>query len=101
MTLPRSPGAAGPITRKSEALFERARHLFPGGVNSPARAFRAVADVPRFIERAEGAWLEDVDRNRYIDLMMARGPILLGHADPRVIEAVTRALKRGSTFESP
>jgi glutamate-1-semialdehyde 2,1-aminomutase len=89
------------ITLRSEALLERARRLFPGGVNNPSRAFRAVADMPRFIARAEGCTLIDVDQNRYVDLMMARGALILGHADPGISAAMHRALLRGANFDAP
>ncbi len=88
-------------TARSEALMQRALHLFPGGVNNPPRALRALGEVPRFMVRAEGATLYDADQNRYLDLSMAGGPIILGHAAPRVNEAITRAVLRGSTFNAP
>lgn len=89
---------AGP---RSRALFEEARRLLPGGVNSPVRAFRAVEGEPFFVERAEGARLHDVDGNAYIDYVGSWGPMILGHAHPDVVAAVARAAARGSSFGAP
>lgn len=72
---------------QSEALFAAAQKLLPGGVNSPVRAFRSVGGTPRFIARGQGSRLWDVDGNEYIDLVMSWGPLILGHADPRVVAA--------------
>ena len=83
---------------KSEALFERAKRVAPGGVHSPVRGFRGVGGVPRFIERAEGAELIDVDGNRYIDFCMSWGPLVFGHQDPDVADAVKTAMTRGWTY---
>lgn len=88
------------ITR-SEELFARARQVIPGGVNSPVRAFRAVGGQPIFIERGEGAYLLDVDGNRYIDYVGSWGPLIFGHAHPKVVEAVTRAAQRGTSYGAP
>ncbi|HYF63752.1 MAG TPA: glutamate-1-semialdehyde 2,1-aminomutase [Herpetosiphonaceae bacterium] len=88
-------------TERSAALFERAQQLLPGGVNSPVRAFRGVGGVPRFIERGEGAFLIDVDGNRYIDYVLSWGPLILGHAHPGVIDAVCEQARRGTTFGAP
>ena len=85
----------------SEALFERARTVIPGGVNSPVRAFRSVGGTPRFIARGERAWLEDVDGNRYVDLVLSWGPLILGHAHPQVIAAIREAAARGTTYGAP
>ncbi|MBC7780747.1 MAG: glutamate-1-semialdehyde 2,1-aminomutase [Proteobacteria bacterium] len=85
----------------SEALFERSQRLIPGGVNSPVRAFRSVGGTPVFFERAQGAWMWDVDGNRYIDYIGSWGPAILGHADPSVLAAVERAAKNGLTFGAP
>ncbi|RMF73979.1 MAG: glutamate-1-semialdehyde-2,1-aminomutase [Acidobacteria bacterium] len=87
-------------TRSSE-LFERARRVLPGGVNSPVRAFRAVGGTPHVIRRGEGAELEDVDGRRYVDFMMSWGPLILGHAHPEVVEAVGAAVARGLSFGAP
>jgi glutamate-1-semialdehyde 2,1-aminomutase len=86
---------------KSEELFARARKVTPGGVNSPVRAFNAVGGTPRFIAKAEGAWLTDVDGNEYVDLICSWGPMLLGHAHPAVVEAVAQAAARGSSYGTP
>src|SRR5215216_6028313 len=73
-------------------------NVLPGGVNSPVRAMRAIGRDPIFAERAEGAELFDVDGNRYVDWMCSWGPLVLGHANPAVIEAVTAAATQGTTF---
>jgi glutamate-1-semialdehyde 2,1-aminomutase len=88
-------------TTRSDALFERARQFIPGGVNSPVRAFGSVGGTPRFIERASGARLHDVDGNEYVDYVGSWGPMLLGHAHPRVREALARALEGGTSFGAP
>src|SRR6185437_7269605 len=82
----------------SRALQARAEKYFPGGVNSPVRAFRAVGGEPPFIERAEGAWLEDVDGNRYIDYFGSWGPMILGHAFAPVVEAIQDAARKSASF---
>jgi len=86
---------------KSRAAFARALELMPGGVNSPARAFGAVGGEPIFIDRAEGAYLFDIDGNRYVDYVDSWGPMILGHAHPRVLEAVEAAMRRGTSFGAP
>jgi glutamate-1-semialdehyde 2,1-aminomutase len=86
---------------RSAALFERARAVIPGGVNSPVRAFRAVGGTPRFFVRGRGAWLWDVDGNRYVDLVLSWGPLIAGHAHPRVVEAVRAAAVNGTSFGAP
>ncbi|MFH1279637.1 MAG: glutamate-1-semialdehyde 2,1-aminomutase [Candidatus Eisenbacteria bacterium] len=86
---------------KSRELFEKAKAFLPGGVNSPVRAFRAVGGEPFFVERAEGAYLWDVDGNRYVDHVMSWGPMILGHADPDVTAAVREAAGRGSSYGAP
>ena len=83
---------------RSRALQARAEKYFPGGVNSPVRAFRAVGGEPPFLERAEGAWLEDVDGNRYIDYFGSWGPMILGHAFAPVVEAIEDAAKNSASF---
>ena len=90
-----------PDTTASTALFERARGVTPGGVNSPVRAFNAVGGTPRFIRSAQGAWLTDVDGNEYVDLICSWGPMLLGHAHPEVQAAVTAAVARGTSYGAP
>jgi glutamate-1-semialdehyde 2,1-aminomutase len=88
-------------TAASGALFERARAVTPGGVNSPVRAFNAVGGTPRFIRSARGAWLTDVDGNEYVDLICSWGPMLLGHAHPEVQAAVAAAVERGTSYGTP
>jgi glutamate-1-semialdehyde 2,1-aminomutase len=85
----------------SERLFTAAQRVLPGGVNSPVRAFRGVGGVPRFIERGQGAWLVDVDGNRYLDLVLSWGPLILGHAHPEVLPAIIEAAERGTTYGAP
>lgn len=88
-------------TRRSDELFAHARELIPGGVNSPVRAFKAVGSQPRFIERGEGAYLYDVDGNRYIDYLLSWGPLIHGHAHPYVIDAIARTAARGTSYGAP
>src|SRR6201993_5153453 len=83
---------------RSEALQQRAERFFPGGVNSPVRAFRAVGGDPPFVESAQGAWLTDADGNRYIDYFGSWGPMILGHAFPPVVEAIERAARNSASF---
>ena len=85
----------------SKRLFEEACELIPGGVNSPVRAFKAVGDHPVFIERGEGAYLYDVDGNKYVDYICSWGPLLLGHQPEAVSKAVMTALTKGSTYGAP
>ena len=85
----------------SERLFAEATSLLAGGVSSPVRAFRAVGGSPPFIERGEGAYLVDVDGNRYIDYVLSWGPLILGHAHPRVVAALGEALRKGTSFGAP
>jgi glutamate-1-semialdehyde 2,1-aminomutase len=86
---------------RSEAIFERAQKVIPGGVNSPVRAFRGVGGNPPFIARGEGARLYDVDGNEYIDYVGSWGPLLLGHCHPAIMDAVRRALETGASFGAP
>ncbi|MHA3701525.1 glutamate-1-semialdehyde 2,1-aminomutase [Jatrophihabitans sp. YIM 134969] len=86
---------------RSAALFARAQELVPGGVNSPVRAFRAVGGTPRFMASGRGAYLTDVDGNEYVDCVASWGPMILGHAHPAVVEAVTAAVARGTSFGTP
>jgi glutamate-1-semialdehyde 2,1-aminomutase len=88
-------------SHRSEELFARAVELLPGGVNSPVRAFRGVGGTPRFIRSASGATMTDVDGRKYIDYVGSWGPMILGHADPEVIAALTDALSRGTSFGAP
>jgi glutamate-1-semialdehyde 2,1-aminomutase len=87
--------------QRSAELFARAVELIPGGVNSPVRAFRGVGGAPRFIQSAQGATLIDVDGKAYIDYVGSWGPMILGHADPEVIEALREALSRGTSYGAP
>ncbi|MCJ7432562.1 MAG: glutamate-1-semialdehyde 2,1-aminomutase [Anaerolineales bacterium] len=86
---------------KSISLFEEAQKLFPGGVNSPVRAFRAVGGQPLFIERGEGPYLYDVDGNRYIDYVLSWGPLITGHAHPKVVDAIQQAALKGTSYGAP
>lgn len=83
---------------RSETLFEEAVRLIPGGVNSPVRAFGAIGGTPRFIDRAEGAYLYDVDGNAYLDFIGSWGPMLLGHNHPAIRESVVKACEKGLSF---
>nr|WP_298123426.1 glutamate-1-semialdehyde 2,1-aminomutase [uncultured Pseudoxanthomonas sp.] len=85
----------------SHALFTRAQELLPGGVNSPVRAFKSVGGEPFFVQRADGAWLHDVDGNRYIDYVGSWGPMIVGHNHPAVREAVQAAIQNGLSFGAP
>ncbi|GAA3615559.1 glutamate-1-semialdehyde 2,1-aminomutase [Kineosporia mesophila] len=85
----------------SQALFERASAVTPGGVNSPVRAFRAVGGTPRFMVRGEGAYLFDADGRRYVDLVCSWGPMILGHRHPAVVDAVSAAAANGFSFGTP
>ncbi len=88
-------------TDSNQTLFERAKALIPGGVNSPVRAFRAVGGTPRFIQRAQGAYMWDADGRRYIDYIGSWGPMILGHGHPAVLEAVQKAAVDGFSFGAP
>jgi glutamate-1-semialdehyde 2,1-aminomutase len=94
-----TPSATSPAT--SQALFERAGRVIPGGVNSPVRAFRAVGGTPRFVASARGPYLTDVDGNEYVDLLCSWGPMILGHAHPEVLAAVTDAAQHGFSYGTP
>jgi glutamate-1-semialdehyde 2,1-aminomutase len=89
------------INAASAALFRRACEVIPGGVNSPVRAFRAVGGEPFFVDRAAGSRIWDVDGNEYIDYVLSWGPMILGHAHPAVIQAVTEAARRGTSYGAP
>ncbi len=93
-----TPQFPAPVRKRSQALQQRAEQFFPGGVNSPVRAFRAVGGAPLFIASAQGAWLTDADGNRYIDYFGSWGPMILGHAFPPVVEAIERAAKNSTSF---
>ncbi|MGH2551294.1 MAG: glutamate-1-semialdehyde 2,1-aminomutase [Thermomicrobiales bacterium] len=90
-----------PSRTKSQAAFSRARQVIPGGVNSPVRAFRAVGGDPPFIARGAGSHIIDVDGNDYVDYVLSWGPLILGHAEPRVIAAITTAAAKGTSFGAP
>jgi len=90
-----------PSIDRNEQLFERARRVIPGGVNSPVRAFRAVGGTPRFVQRAQGAYFWDADDKRYIDYIGSWGPMILGHGHPTVVEAVQKAVREGFSFGAP
>ena len=87
--------------QSNEELFARAQRVIPGGVNSPVRAFRAVGGTPRFIKRAQGAYLWDAEGQRYIDYIGSWGPMILGHGHPAVLEAVQKAALDGFSFGAP
>lgn len=89
------------MIERSSDLFDEAQRYLPGGVNSPVRAFRAVGGRPFFVERGEGSRVYDVDGNAYIDYVCSWGPLILGHAHPKVVEALQRAVKRGTSYGAP
>ncbi|HUA05859.1 MAG TPA: glutamate-1-semialdehyde 2,1-aminomutase [Solirubrobacteraceae bacterium] len=93
--------AAPSTTSRSAEIYRRAVKLLPGGVNSPVRAMRSIGRDPIFIASGRGATITDVDGNEYIDWVSSWGPLILGHADPEVIQAITEAAKRGTTFGAP
>ena len=93
-----SPQFPAPVRTRSKALQQRAERFFPGGGNSPVRAFRAVGGAPPFVQSAQGAWLTDADGNRYIDYFSSWGPMILGHAFPPVVEAIQRAARSSASF---
>lgn len=88
-------------TTRSRALFQRANSFIPGGVNSPVRAFRSVGGDPLFIKQAKGILLEDVDGNKFLDYVLSWGPMILGHANSRVLKAIISASKRGTSYGAP
>src|SRR3989441_5926277 len=96
----RLPGGRPDVSR-SEELFERAKAVLPGGVNSPVRAFRAVGGTPFFVARAEGSRLTDVDGRTYLDYVCSWGPLILGHAHPAVLQAIRAAAERGWSYGAP
>lgn len=85
----------------NESLFDRGRRVIPGGVNSPVRAFRSVGGTPYFVARGEGAHVWDVEGNRFVDLVQSYGAVILGHAHPVVVDAITQAVADGATFGAP
>ncbi len=86
---------------RSHELFERAKELIPGGVNSPVRAFRGVGGEPVFFARGKGPYLYDVDGNEYVDYVGSWGPLILGHAHPEILDAIARAAADGTSFGAP
>ncbi len=86
---------------QSAQLFNRAKQIIPGGVNSPVRAFTSVGGTPPFIKKAEGAFIWDEDGNRYIDYVGTWGPAILGHAHPEVISAIQQVVMDGTSFGAP
>src|SRR5512141_3014483 len=86
---------------KSIPLFQEAQKLLPGGVDSPVRAFRAVGGQPLFIDCGEGPYLFDVDGNRYIDYVLSWGPLITGHAHPKVVDAIQKAAAKGTSYGAP
>jgi glutamate-1-semialdehyde 2,1-aminomutase len=89
------------IRKNSEILFEKAKQFFPGGVNSPVRAFRSVGGTPLFIKKGKGSTIWDADENEYIDYCCSWGPLILGHANENVVKAITETVKDGSSFGAP
>ena len=89
------------IHEKSIAAFEAAKEVIPGGVDSPVRAFKSVGATPIFIERGEGAWLYDIDGNRYLDYVQSWGPLIFGHCDSEIEAAVIESAKKGLSFGTP
>ena len=87
--------------RQSQDHFDRAQRSIPGGVNSPARAFGAVGGVPVVMDRGQGAYLFDIDGNRYLDFIGSWGPMILGHSHPKVVEAAIAAIRNGSSYGAP
>ncbi|MBM4136998.1 MAG: glutamate-1-semialdehyde-2,1-aminomutase [Nitrospira sp.] len=86
---------------KSQRLYKKAQELIPGGVNSPVRAFRAVGGNPLFIDKARGSKMYDVDGNTYIDYVLSWGPLILGHAHPKIVNALKKAAERGTSYGAP
>ena len=89
------------MTDRNQELFDRAKALIPGGVNSPVRAFRAVGGTPRFVQRAQGAYFWDANGQKYIDYIGSWGPMILGHGHPAVVEAVQKAVLEGFSYGAP
>lgn len=88
-------------TTQSEALFQKAHQLIPGGVNSPVRAFRSVGGIPRFMDRGKGAYIWDADENRYIDYVLSWGPLILGHAHEAILQALAETATKGTSYGAP
>src|SRR2546423_5423907 len=98
--MPESNRPARPIAN-SQAAFLKARQLMPGGVSSPVRAFKAVGGTPVFIKQAQGCLLTDIDGNQYIDYVLSYGPMIVGHANERVVAALSKAIGRGTSYGAP
>src|SRR5262249_31542395 len=101
--LPRDGGErlATAVTSKSQALFERAQRVTPGGVTSPVGAFKSGGGQPRFFARARGARVWDADGNEYVDYMLSWGPLILGHSPPEVVAAIREAAENGTSYGAP
>src|ERR1700694_5230059 len=95
------PAQTSETGARSAEIMARARELFPGGVNSPVRAFRGVGGEPSVVARGEGARIWDVDGKEYIDFVLSWGPLVLGHASPIVLEALENAMQKGTSFGMP
>ena len=89
------------VVEKNQNLFERAKKVIPGGVNSPVRSFSSVGGVPYFVRNAEGPYVWDEEGNRYIDYVQSYGPMILGHSHPAVIEAINKAASCGTSYGAP
>src|SRR5262245_18825707 len=99
---PSQPDSANKMNQKKSAeLFEKAKTYFPGGVNSPVRAFRSVGGTPLFIERGNGSRIWDADGNEFIDFCGSWGPLILGHNHPAVREKIVEAVNKGASFGAP
>jgi glutamate-1-semialdehyde 2,1-aminomutase len=95
------PGRQRARYRTSEKLFAASSRILPGGVDSPVRAFKSVGGTPIFVERARGAYLEDVDGNSYIDYVMSWGPLIHGHAPKGLLKALAATARKGTSFGAP
>ena len=89
------------INEKSAKLFEKAKTLMPGGVNSPVRSFKSVGGIPHFMEKGDGPYVFDVDGNRFLDFTASWGPLILGHSHPKIKDAIINAVEKGTTFGTP
>jgi glutamate-1-semialdehyde 2,1-aminomutase len=87
--------------QRSQAIFERAKAVIPGGVNSPVRACRSVGADPLFVTQGDGAYIFDADGNRYIDLIGSWGPLILGHSHREILDTIAEAMSSGTTFGAP
>src|SRR5215210_2144826 len=87
--------------QRSQSIFERAKQIIPGGVNSPVRACRSVGVDPLFVAQGDGAYITDVDGNRYIDLIGSWGPLILGHSHPDILATIAETMAAGPTFGAP